>query len=290
MASWKVLEAPTRASRCSRVLSSMPLLSHISIYQCMVVCLLATVYMKNINSYRIGELHSKLQLRLQHLPQKINSHSLDVGYHFNFCSIRKELGHYSALHASDGMIVSPFASTGVATASGASKSVSSDDSDDELGDELSLTRENVEIVLDEMRPFLAADGGNVMLSEIDGPIVRLELQGACGTCPSSSMTMKMGLEKRLKERIPEIAEVVQVIPNAPLLTIAAIEGVLDGVRPFLSIAGGKIGIVSLTGVSGLQPCVLLKMEGTAAALQSVKIEIMQRIQRHFMQSLKIDWI
>ena len=45
------------------------------------------------------------------------------------------------------------------------------------------------------------------MSEIDGPIVKLELQGACGTCPSSTMTMKMGLEKRLKEKIPEISEV-----------------------------------------------------------------------------------
>lgn len=75
------------------------------------------------------------------------------------------------------------------------------------------------------------------MTEIDGPIVRLELEGACGTCPSSSMTMKMGLERKLKERIPEIAEVVQVLPNAPQLSNEAIETVLDGVRPFLSIAG-----------------------------------------------------
>lgn len=53
------------------------------------------------------------------------------------------------------------------------------------------------------------------LAEIDGPVVKLELQGACGTCPSSSMTMKMGLERKLKERIPEIAEVIQTIPSAP---------------------------------------------------------------------------
>jgi len=157
-------------------------------------------------------------------------------------------------------------------------------------DELELTVENVEKVLDEMRPYLQSDGGNVRLAEIDGPIVRLELQGACGSCPSSSMTMKMGLERRLKERIPEIAEVVQTIPDAPALTNENIETVLDGVRPFLSVAGGKISIQSLTGVGGLQPVITLKMDGTAASLQSVKIEIMQRIQRHFMTSLKIDWV
>lgn len=74
---------------------------------------------------------------------------------------------------------------------------------------IALTSENVEQVLDEMRPYLMADGGNVELVEIDGPIVRLRLQGACGSCPSSTMTLKMGIERRLREIIPEIAEVEQ---------------------------------------------------------------------------------
>lgn len=55
--------------------------------------------------------------------------------------------------------------------------------------------------------------------EIDGPVVRLELEGACGSCPSSTMTMKMGLERRLVQRIPEISEVVQSIPNGPELNV-----------------------------------------------------------------------
>ena len=81
--------------------------------------------------------------------------------------------------------------------------------------------------------------GNVRLVEIDGPVVKLELEGACGTCPSSSMTMKMGLERKLKEKIPEIADVIQTMPSAPELTTAAIETVLDGVRPFLAVAGKR---------------------------------------------------
>lgn len=76
---------------------------------------------------------------------------------------------------------------------------------------LALTRENVETVLDELRPYLMADGGNVEIAEIEGPIVRLRLQGACGSCPSSTMTLKMGIERRLREYIPEIAEVVQAL-------------------------------------------------------------------------------
>ena len=75
---------------------------------------------------------------------------------------------------------------------------------------LALTSENVETVLDEMRPYLMADGGNVELVELDGPVVKLRLQGACGTCPSSAMTLRMGIERRLREFIPEIAEVEQV--------------------------------------------------------------------------------
>jgi Fe-S cluster biogenesis protein NfuA len=59
-----------------------------------------------------------------------------------------------------------------------------------------------------------ADGGNVEFVEIDGPTVRLKLQGACGSCPSSTTTMTMGIERRLKERIPEILEVEQARPTA----------------------------------------------------------------------------
>lgn len=76
---------------------------------------------------------------------------------------------------------------------------------------LPLTSENVETVLDEMRPYLMADGGNVELVEIEGPVVKLRLQGACGSCPSSAMTLRMGIERRLREFIPEIAEVEQVV-------------------------------------------------------------------------------
>ena len=52
-----------------------------------------------------------------------------------------------------------------------------------------------------------ADGGNVEIAEIDGPIVKVRLQGACGSCPSSTMTLKMGVENMLKHYIPEVLEV-----------------------------------------------------------------------------------
>jgi Fe-S cluster biogenesis protein NfuA len=66
-------------------------------------------------------------------------------------------------------------------------------------------------VLDEVRPGLQADGGDVELVEVtaDG-IVRVKLTGACAGCPMSTLTLRMAIEKRLKERIPEVKSVEQV--------------------------------------------------------------------------------
>jgi Fe-S cluster biogenesis protein NfuA len=71
--------------------------------------------------------------------------------------------------------------------------------------------EQVKEVLDMVRPALQADGGDVELVEVtaDG-IVKVKLVGACGHCPMSTMTLKMGIERTLKEKIPGIKEVVQV--------------------------------------------------------------------------------
>lgn len=71
--------------------------------------------------------------------------------------------------------------------------------------------EKVQAVLDQVRPMLQRDGGDVELVEVtaDG-IVKVKLQGACGSCPMSTMTLKMGIEQAIKEQIPEIIEVQQV--------------------------------------------------------------------------------
>jgi Fe-S cluster biogenesis protein NfuA len=70
--------------------------------------------------------------------------------------------------------------------------------------------EKVEAALNKIRPSLQADGGDVDLIEVKDGIVKVKLQGACAGCPMSQMTLKMGIEKRLKEEIPEIQEVVAV--------------------------------------------------------------------------------
>ena len=68
-----------------------------------------------------------------------------------------------------------------------------------------------QILDDEIRPAIAMDGGDVSLRSYENGIVTLFLQGACSSCPSSTMTLKMGIKNRLKEDIPEIKEVVQEI-------------------------------------------------------------------------------
>ena len=72
-------------------------------------------------------------------------------------------------------------------------------------------REKVEKALEEIRPTLQADGGNVELVDItDDGIVKVRLTGACGNCPMSTYTLKMVIEQKLKEAISEVKEVEQV--------------------------------------------------------------------------------
>ncbi len=71
-------------------------------------------------------------------------------------------------------------------------------------------KEKVEKSLEKIRPSLQADGGDVELVEIKDGIVKVRLTGACGGCPMSQMTLKMGIERVLKKDIPEIKEVVAV--------------------------------------------------------------------------------
>lgn len=74
-----------------------------------------------------------------------------------------------------------------------------------------MLKEKVEKVLEEVRPHLKADGGDVELVDVtaDG-VVKLRLSGACGHCPMSTYTLKMGIEQKLKEEIPEVKTVEQV--------------------------------------------------------------------------------
>ena len=69
-------------------------------------------------------------------------------------------------------------------------------------------REKVESVLDKIRPSLEAEGGNVELVDVKDGVVKVKLTGACAGCPMSQMTLKNGIERILKQEIPEVSEVV----------------------------------------------------------------------------------
>ncbi|PAN41528.1 hypothetical protein PAHAL_8G050700 [Panicum hallii] len=142
--------------------------------------------------------------------------------------------------------------------------------------ELPLTAENVEMVLDEVRPYLMADGGNVALHEIDGNVVRLKLQGACGSCPASVTTMKMGIERRLMEKIPEIVAVEPIADEETGLELTQenIEKVLDEIRPYLAgTGGGELEFVAIE-----EPIVKVRLTGPAAGVMTVRVALTQKLR------------
>ncbi len=73
-------------------------------------------------------------------------------------------------------------------------------------------KDRVQAVLEEVRPMLQRDGGDVELVDVtEDNVVNVRLRGACGTCPGATMTLKMGIERMMKERIPEIKSVESVV-------------------------------------------------------------------------------
>ena len=72
--------------------------------------------------------------------------------------------------------------------------------------------QRVEAVIQRIRPLLQADGGDIELVKFDEStgVVSVRLRGACSGCPGAAMTLKMGVERHMKERVPEVKEVVAV--------------------------------------------------------------------------------
>ena len=77
-------------------------------------------------------------------------------------------------------------------------------------------REKVEKAIDSIRGYLQADGGDVELVDVveDEGIVRVRLTGACGSCPMSQMTLQMGIERVLKQQVPEVKRIIAVPAEA----------------------------------------------------------------------------
>jgi Fe-S cluster biogenesis protein NfuA len=78
-------------------------------------------------------------------------------------------------------------------------------------EDLDMLKDQIEEALNKVRPSLQADGGDVELVDVDEEgVVKVRLTGACGGCPMSQMTLKMGIEKILKQNVPQISSVEAV--------------------------------------------------------------------------------
>ncbi|KAL3918339.1 MAG: hypothetical protein SGILL_004289 [Bacillariaceae sp.] len=118
------------------------------------------------------------------------------------------------------------------------------------GEELPFTSENVDKVLEEIRPYLISDGGNVSVERVDEATrsVYLKLEGACGSCPSSTVTMQMGIERVLKENFANLGEVLQVEDEEDKpteLTYQVVEDEVNRIKPAIIAMGGLVEIISV---------------------------------------------
>ena len=136
------------------------------------------------------------------------------------------------------------------------------------GDALELTEENVMKVLDEIRPYLKSDGGDVEVVSINLVTrdIEVSLQGACGNCPSSTTTMKMGIERILRENFDNLGEVraANLTPEhagaggmgaegggaalaaaQPLITQEVVENTLRSILPAIQGMGGSVAVKSV---------------------------------------------
>jgi Fe-S cluster biogenesis protein NfuA len=71
-------------------------------------------------------------------------------------------------------------------------------------------REKIEAALEQIRPALLADGGDVQLVDVSNGVVKVKLSGACSGCPMATMTLRQGIERVLKEQVPEVKEVLAI--------------------------------------------------------------------------------
>jgi len=116
-----------------------------------------------------------------------------------------------------------------------------------------LTPQNVDMVLEDVRPYLIADGGNVDVVSVDDGVISLKLQGACGSCPSSTTTMKMGIEKVLKEKFGDAVKDIRQVDGEQIreTTVEVVNGHLDILRPAIKNYGGSVEVLSVEGADCL---------------------------------------
>jgi Fe-S cluster biogenesis protein NfuA len=164
--------------------------------------------------------------------------------------------NYSNNTNANGPIVTPFARASVhrsignttqASLSASETTTKSSNGSSSSANVVEMTVETVDKVLDDVRPYLIADGGNVDVVSVQNGIVALQLQGACGTCASSSATMKMGIERALRGAFgDQVKEVISI--GGAVDTSATVENVdmhLNMLRGAISAYGGSVEVVEV---------------------------------------------
>ncbi len=142
-------------------------------------------------------------------------------------------------------------------------------------EKISFTKENVDKVLEEVRPYLISDGGNVSVERVDEVTrnVYLKLEGACGSCPSSTVTMQMGIERVLKENFENLGQVLQIeeADNAPKkLSFEMVAVEVNRITPAIIAMGGSVEIVSVNGTTGI---VELRFKGASKVRQGLELAV-----------------
>ncbi|CAN8308758.1 unnamed protein product [Cochlearia groenlandica] len=138
-----------------------------------------------------------------------------------------------------------------------------------------LTAQNVDLVLEDVRPFLISDGGNVDVVSVENGVVSLKLQGACTSCPSSSTTMTMGIEKVLKEKFGDALKDIRQVFDEEVkqITVEAVNGHLDILRPAIKNYGGSVEVLSVEG----EDCVV-KYIGPESIGMGIKAAIKEKFK------------
>jgi len=157
-------------------------------------------------------------------------------------------------------IISPFDATAAAAAGDTSTAAPADDAPlDPDRPLLELTMENVDAALEEVRPYLIADGGNVEVVGIEDGIVAVRMNGACGTCTSSNATLKMGIEKTLikvfgRDAVKEVVNLDSLEPGGAMsLSIEKVEAHLEKLRGAIHNYGGSVQVLEVKdGICSLE--------------------------------------
>ena len=164
-------------------------------------------------------------------------------------------------------VISPFSEESSAKSSDSNKT----------NEPLVFNKESVDKILDEVRPYLISDGGNVSVQRVDEDTknVYLVLEGACGSCASSTVTMQMGIERVLKENFADLGEVIQVeeeeseTGKPTELTFEAVEAEVNRIGPAISAMGGIVEIVNVDPIGEVE----LRFRGSNKLQQGLELAI-----------------